>query len=910
MRKTSTLTLLFSVMLGLGLQAQTPINYQGFEATSNDNWNFTVNPATYNTEGDSIVAGSDDVWAVIEEFTGDIDTSSQGLYFWGCQDLDNGNGGGSFYHTIDLDIVNLSAYAGQNVTVSFDYYSVGLDGTDSIEYQIAYDSSNVWAANGIVLNKNTLAWTNVSINVPANSPYVRLRLQMKQNGGSDYGGFDNISLSASASLPAPVVSGFEIINNTQLAVAYSQGVATPSATTTANYSTTPALSYSGVTLSTSLDTAWLNLSSPLVDGTAYQMIIDNIVDTAGTMMAGPDTINFIWNQSTPNLVITEIMYNDPSGPDTLEYLEILNNGTAAADLGGLTLDGITYEFPMQSLAAGAYLIVTTNLANHNSVFSGSATNEWTSGGLSNGGEDVAIYNSLGDTIDYVDYDDGTPWSSQADGSGYSLILCDPTTDNNDAANWGISNNVSATIGTTTLYGSPGSVNTCPPPMAIPTYPISTINTEDAQGVADSLNVYCKIHGTVVGIDYDGNAGLSFFIYDNTGGMNIFNFSDVGTFQVAEGDSIRVIGSIAQFNGLTELVPDSIVVLATGITLKAPTVVTTLDESTESEFIKLENVSLVDTTGWPTANFGNFDLLVGADTFTLRIDSDTDISANWPTAPSGTFSVVGLGSQFDNIGGNQTPPYDSEYQILPRFFTDIDTNVVVVPPAPSLFINEVMADNQGFVSDDHNDANDDWVEIFNPNAMDVDLAGMYLTDDNTNATKYMFPTGDPATVVPANGHLMVWCDNGQTQAGPLHANFDLDAAGELVKLYHVDGTSLIDSVSFGALNTNESYGRVADGDAAFTTFVGGSSQQPTPGSENGVVGIDLLNSSASAFVAYPNPVDGSEVFFNQLVNVAVFNVVGQEITRARQVNQLSVEGWDAGIYLILTETGDSVRLIVK
>ena len=87
-------------------------------------------------------------------------------------------------------------------------------------------------------------------------------------------------------------------------------------------------------------------------------------------------------------------------------------------------------------------------------------------------------------------------------------------------------------------------------------------------------------------------------------------------------------------------------------------------------------------------------------------------------------------------------------------------------------------------------------------------------------------------------------------------------------------------------------------------------EPTPGSANGVVGIELLNDNNTSFQAYPNPVDGSEVFFNQMANVVVFNVVGQVVTQARQVNQLSVDGWESGIYLVRTEQGETIRLIVK
>ena len=174
----------------------TPIALQGFEGTSNDNWNFTPSPATYNTEGDSLVNGSDDVWAVIEEFTGDIDTSSQGLYFWGMQDLDNPNGGGNFYHTLTFDPQNVAGQSG--ISVAFDYFSDGFDTSDSIEYQVEFDNGTNWNINGTPLNKNTQLWTTVVIPVPDTASFVRLRLQASQNGSSDYAGFDNVRLLSSA----------------------------------------------------------------------------------------------------------------------------------------------------------------------------------------------------------------------------------------------------------------------------------------------------------------------------------------------------------------------------------------------------------------------------------------------------------------------------------------------------------------------------------------------------------------------------------------------------------------------------------------------------------------------------------------------------------------------------------------
>jgi hypothetical protein len=93
-----------------------------------------------------------------------------------------------------METIDISLYS--NVTVSFYYYTDGYDGTDSIFYNIQYDNGSNWpVTDDIELNKDTDAWTQVTIPVPAGTQYVRLQLSARQNGGSDYAGFDNIVLS-------------------------------------------------------------------------------------------------------------------------------------------------------------------------------------------------------------------------------------------------------------------------------------------------------------------------------------------------------------------------------------------------------------------------------------------------------------------------------------------------------------------------------------------------------------------------------------------------------------------------------------------------------------------------------------------------------------------------------------------
>ncbi len=160
---------------------------ESFEGSGS--WTNTLSPATYDA------ASHSDVWAisnVLGTGTNTISSGSDGSKFFGMRDLNNNNGGSGAYHTIIFDALDISNNT--NVVLSFDYYSHGYDGTDEIRYLVKYDNNTTWAGE-VTLSKNTNAWTTVTVNVPANSPYIRLKLEAKQDGGNDWAAFDNIKLT-------------------------------------------------------------------------------------------------------------------------------------------------------------------------------------------------------------------------------------------------------------------------------------------------------------------------------------------------------------------------------------------------------------------------------------------------------------------------------------------------------------------------------------------------------------------------------------------------------------------------------------------------------------------------------------------------------------------------------------------
>lgn len=124
---------------------------------------------------------------------------------------------------------------------------------------------------------------------------------------------------------------------------------------------------------------------------------------------------------------------------------------------------------------------------------------------------------------------------------------------------------------------------------------------------------------------------------------------------------------------------------------------------------------------------------------------------------------------------------------------------------SLVINELMSNNTQTLEDpDETGEYPDWIELYNADmANSVDLSGMYLSD---GTVMYQIP----ASVSIAPGGIVVFYADNETSQGDHHTNFTLnETSGGQVLLYDTDGTTVIDSISFSALATDISYGRVGD-----------------------------------------------------------------------------------------------------
>lgn len=377
----------------------------------------------------------------------------------------------------------------------------------------------------------------------------------------------------------------------------------------------------------------------------------------------------VYKPSAPEsvLVITEIMYNNP-GTDDYEFLEIYNAGDLPIQLEGYRFtSGITFTFPARVLPPGEFVLVAIDSAKFRQAFNKFAF-QWNTGqGLNNTGELITLVNPMGELMDSVRYGIAAPWPAAANGNGPSLQLCNVALDNSLPSSWAASTaGTGFFINGVEVLATPGAPNDCsPPPVPVyPIYAIGTVTTENADGVADSLNVRCQLQGTVYGINLRAT-GLQFTIIDEqNNGIAVFSATATYGYQVQERDEVIVRGRISQFNGLTQILADTVILVSTNRPLLPATTVTQLGEDTESRLVRLENLSIVNPSQWTNTGTGfNVDVSNGLAVFQMRIVSTSNIFGTSP--PVGTFHLTGIGGQFDT-----SLPYTEGYQIFPRYLADI------------------------------------------------------------------------------------------------------------------------------------------------------------------------------------------------------------------------------------------------
>ncbi len=201
---------------------------------------------------------------------------------------------------------------------------------------------------------------------------------------------------------------------------------------------------------------------------------------------------------------------------------------------------------------------------------------------------------------------------------------------------------------------------------------------------------------------------------------------------------------------------------------------------------------------------------GNNVFTIELHNNASNSSDVYWDIQLTQSTIGGSSDFFATEPVIALPAEEGPLSLMACFTPVSDEEQTVCPVR---INEVSAANSIYVNE--NMKRKDWVELYNTTAEEIDVAGMYLSDDLSDPLKYQIPAlpvgsiEKRATVIPAYGHLIIWCDDGEEGSTQIHAPFKLKSSEGIVTLRAKD-QSWTDRFAYESHNGDETVGRYPDG----------------------------------------------------------------------------------------------------
>lgn len=214
---------------------------------------------------------------------------------------------------------------------------------------------------------------------------------------------------------------------------------------------------------------------------------------------------------------------------------------------------------------------------------------------------------------------------------------------------------------------------------------------DGDGVPDLLGQTVTIQAVATcGGTLFSASGLSFYVQDQTAGINVFAYSSASPGVISAGDEYRITGEVKFYNGLTEISPsnpsDFQFLGSPGV--PAPLYLSrhrNVNESLEGMLVVFGNIPMghwLTVTDTPSMAGGgwNFSAWNGNALVAVRVNETTGIDLTG-IGPGTRLVIVGIGGQYSS-----TPPYNTGYQLLPRYQEDLE---VYSPSIPAAFHLEVQ-----------------------------------------------------------------------------------------------------------------------------------------------------------------------------------------------------------------------------
>lgn len=214
-----------------------------------------------------------------------------------------------------------------------------------------------------------------------------------------------------------------------------------------------------VTISTDRLSVDLTISSPFfIDETEYTVSLTAGVTDCSANAVAVNTAMFTYFDTDPatenDVIINEIFadYAPKLGMPSAEFIELYNRSEKVINLGELSFSaGATPQaLPSQLLLPGTYVIVCDidDVSDFNVFGNTAAIAAFPA--MSNGGDDLTIFNGSGDIIDAVSFNLDWYNDTSKDDGGWSLELINPSSPCEASSNWAATNNLNG--------GTPGKVN--------------------------------------------------------------------------------------------------------------------------------------------------------------------------------------------------------------------------------------------------------------------------------------------------------------------------------------------------------------------------------------------------------------------------------------------------------------------
>lgn len=263
------------------------------------------------------------------------------------------------------------------------------------------------------------------------------------------------------------------------------------------------------------------------------------------------------------------------------------------------------------------------------------------------------------------------------------------------------------------------------------------------------------------------------------------------------------------------------------------------------------------------------------------------------------------------------------QQVQALFEAITADEMLAEGITPVRINEVSAANSIYINDSYK--KNDWIELINTTDADINIAGMYISDNVKKPNKYQVPTNNAAlnTIIPAHGYKIIWCDKLDNKTD-IHTSFKLSAEGGDVVISK-DGYQ--DVLTYTAHTGVQTFGRYPDG--ANDTYL---MNIPTISKANRLGSYDeryiepepipddirTYTKEGGLTIAYVGGAVNVKSEDDAIRSVSIYNISGIRVASSqftsRQFVTVPVSTLPRGIYIAhaTTETGDEchIKFIIK